>query len=82
MKLFGTGLAALSTTCTGVWYQLFVDQPDVILAKWKFVLNHVRNSHAGHDDLLFSKCVHGKLRGRDAKKKWLKPSAKPASKLD
>ena len=58
------------------------DHPDVILAKWKSVRNHVLNNHAGHDDLLFPKCVHGKLRGREARKKWLELSTKPLSKPD
>lgn len=58
------------------------DSPNLILAKWKSVLNHVLNKHRGHDDVLFPKCAHARLTGRQAKKKWLKPSTKVTSKLE
>ncbi len=46
---------------------------EITLAKWKSLVNHVTNVHDGHGDL-FPSCAHGSLEGREAKKKWLKPS--------
>ena len=44
---------------------------DIREAKWLSITNHIKNKHRGHGNKLFSKCVHGRLVGRDRKKKWL-----------
>lgn len=44
---------------------------DEIKAKWLSVINHIHNKHSGHGKI-FPKCGHGRLRGRDRKKKWFK----------
>lgn len=43
----------------------------IIKAKWLSLENHLHNVHRGHSKD-FPKCLHGKLRGRDKNKKWLK----------
>ena len=43
--------------------------PETILAKWLSLENHVHNEHR-HKDKKFPKCAHGKLTGRNRKKKW------------
>ena len=50
-----------------------VGQGEVIVAKWKSLLNHICNIHHGHDDQLFPQCDHGALRGNDARKPWIRP---------
>ena len=47
------------------------DDGDIREAKWLSITNHIKNKHRGHGNKLFSKCVHGRLVGRDRKKKWL-----------
>ena len=42
------------------------------VAKWDSVANHIQNKHR-HRDKLFPRCKHGRLTGREGKKKWLKP---------
>ena len=42
------------------------------MAKWNSVANHIQNKHR-HKDKLFPRCKHGRLTGRERKKKWLKP---------
>ena len=46
---------------------------ELIKAKWLSLDNHVHNIHSGHS-AIFPDCVHGKLLGRDQKKKWFKRS--------
>ena len=58
------------------------DSPNFIVAKWKSLLSHVQNNHLGHEDPLFPRCVHAKLSGREARKKWIKPPTKLATKLE
>lgn len=43
----------------------------IIKAKWLSLDNHLHNVHRGHSKD-FPKCLHGRLRGRDKNKKWLK----------
>ncbi|KAK3107593.1 hypothetical protein FSP39_017919 [Pinctada imbricata] len=52
----------------------------MMLAKWKSILNHVANIHTGHSNL-FPSCQHGPLEGADRQKKWLKPGTKAYEKL-
>lgn len=47
-------------------------EPNLVEAKWTSVLNHIVNIHT-HNNELFPKCEHKRLRGRAARKKWLKP---------
>lgn len=44
---------------------------ETILAKWLSLENHVHNKHR-HKNKKFPKCAHGKLRGKDRKRKWFK----------
>jgi hypothetical protein len=46
---------------------------DVIVAKCTTLLNHVMNIHI-HDITLFPECSRAPLTGKEARKKWLKPS--------
>ncbi|XP_020626983.1 uncharacterized protein LOC110064285, partial [Orbicella faveolata] len=39
------------------------------------------NKHSGHENPLFPKCAHGRLHGRQRKKKWLKPGTPPYENL-
>lgn len=43
--------------------------PDVSVAAWKALENHVINIHT-HDDPKFDKCLHGEIEERE----WFKPS--------
>ena len=45
---------------------------ELVVAKWKSLINHVLNIHHGHGEL-FPDCAHGQLEGADARKQWLKP---------
>lgn len=47
------------------------DEGDLREAKWLSIINHVKNQHTGHENDLFPNCGHGKLHGRERKKKWL-----------
>lgn len=70
--------------CLGEWAQSIVNhlywsvvstpsgEPDVVVAKWESVLNHVVNRHT-HSNQHFPKCIHRRLRGRESQKKWIKP---------
>lgn len=49
------------------------DDPDLKEAKWLSITNHLMNRHSGHENPLFPQCDHGRLHGRERKKKWLKP---------
>lgn len=44
---------------------------ELVKAKWLSLDNHVHNVHKKHSKE-FPKCLHGRLRGRDKKKKWFK----------
>ena len=46
---------------------------DLKAAKWLSITNHIMNKHSGHESPLFSQCLHGRLHGRERKKKWLNP---------
>jgi solute carrier family 8 (sodium/calcium exchanger) len=48
--------------------------PDVILAKWLSLSNHIQNVHEGHDNENFPRCAHDDIEESGRKKKWLKPS--------
>jgi len=48
------------------------ENPEVILAKWLSIQNHIVNRHEGHSPH-FNSCQHGALEGRERHKKWLKP---------
>ncbi|XP_060768019.1 uncharacterized protein LOC132875289 isoform X2 [Neoarius graeffei] len=50
--------------------------PDVSVAAWKALENHVINIHT-HDDPKFDKCLHGEIEERE----WFKPSTKAYTKL-
>ena len=50
------------------------DEPDLKETKWLSITKHLMNRHSGHENQLFPKCVHGRLHGRERRKKWLKPS--------
>ncbi|CAL4089388.1 unnamed protein product, partial [Meganyctiphanes norvegica] len=53
------------------------DKPEMIVAKWLSICNHIKNKHTGHEDKLFPKCAHETKRNRGQnKKKWLKPKSK------
>ena len=41
---------------------------EMILAKWKSLVNHISNKHNGHQDNLFKECAHDHLQPR----KWIK----------
>ena len=56
--------------------------PQLVLAKWKSMLDHLQNRHTGHEDSLFRSCAHEPLQCRDAKKKWIQPSNKLAIKIE
>ena len=56
--------------------------PQLVLAKWKSMLDHLQNRHTGHEDSLFRSCAHKPLQCRDAKKKWIQPSNKLAIKIE
>ena len=49
------------------------DDGDLKAAKWLSITNHIMNKHSGHQSPLFSQCLHGRLHGRERKKKWLSP---------
>ena len=49
------------------------DDPDLKEAKWLSITNRIMNKHTGHKNPLFPNCLHGRLHGRERKKKWLKP---------
>ena len=49
------------------------DDPDLKEAKWLSITNHIMNRHSGHENPLIPQCAHGRLHGRERKKKWLKP---------
>ncbi|XP_068736804.1 uncharacterized protein [Montipora capricornis] len=57
------------------------DDDDLKEAKWLSITNHIMNKHSGHDSPLFPQCLHGRLHGRERKKKWLKPGSQPYEKL-
>ncbi|XP_035665192.1 uncharacterized protein LOC118408480 [Branchiostoma floridae] len=42
---------------------------DLIVEKWKSVLQHIHNRHRGFGGL-FPRCAHGRLRGRERRKPW------------
>ena len=49
------------------------DDVEVKEAKWLSITGHIMNKHSGHENPLFRKCLHGRLHGRERRKKWLKP---------
>ncbi|XP_068760318.1 uncharacterized protein [Montipora capricornis] len=57
------------------------DDDDLKEEKWLSITNHIMNKHSGHDSPLFPQCLHGRLHGRERKKKWLKPGSQPYEKL-
>ena len=46
--------------------------PDIMVAKWRSLLNHICNIHQGHGDL-FPECLHENLDGNDRNTAWLDP---------
>ncbi|XP_023819663.1 uncharacterized protein LOC101164121 isoform X2 [Oryzias latipes] len=56
-------------------------EPNLVEAKWTSMLNHIVNIHTHNNDL-FPKCEHKRLRGRAARKKWLKPCSTLTVKLE
>lgn len=57
------------------------DDGDLKEAKWVSITNHIMDKHSGHENPLFPKCRHGRLHGRERKKKWLKPGTQPYENL-
>ncbi|KAL5021397.1 hypothetical protein ScPMuIL_000552 [Solemya velum] len=57
------------------------NQGDMILSKWISVVEHVQNSHSNFGGL-FPQCAHGRLEGREIKKKWIKPCSKAITQLE
>ena len=47
--------------------------PEMIVARWKSVCNHIVNKHKGHDDPLFPQCLHDPRSETDDKKSYLDP---------
>lgn len=45
------------------------DDEDLKEAKWLSIANHIMNKHSGHENPLFPQCLHGRLHGRERKKK-------------
>ena len=45
------------------------DDDDLKEAKWISITNHIMDKHSGHENPLFPKCRHGRLHGRERKKK-------------
>ena len=54
---------------------------ELIVAKWKSILNHIHNVHTGHDDARFPSCAHDELTGRERRKQWIKPRSHASVKL-
>ena len=51
------------------------DQPDLKIAKWLSIVNHIANKHSGHEDPLYPKCTHARLSRQCRKRhKWFEPS--------
>ncbi|XP_037508895.2 uncharacterized protein LOC119385549 [Rhipicephalus sanguineus] len=50
---------------------------ELIVPKWKSLLNHVQGIHE-HDDELFPSCLHGKIEPRE----WLKKDSRALQKLE
>ncbi|KAG1656416.1 hypothetical protein GQR58_023955 [Nymphon striatum] len=46
--------------------------PEVKLAQWLSIINHMHNIHEGHGDI-FPKCTHAYMNDSHRKKKWLNP---------
>ena len=44
------------------------DDCDLKEAKWVSITNHIMDKHSGHENPLFSKCLHGRLHGSERKK--------------
>ena len=56
---------------------------DLLLAKWKSVMEHVCNNHDGFDDDLFSQCAHQHLDATACRaKEWIENSSKASTKLE
>ena len=47
-------------------------EQELIVAKWKSVVNHIQNNHQGFG-IPFQACIHGTLSGRELQKPWLAP---------
>ncbi|KAM9424524.1 uncharacterized protein KZ484_002582 [Pholidichthys leucotaenia] len=54
--------------------------PDVIVAKWQSLGNHIQNKHSNHGPL-FPACLHDDPGTQTKPKKWLKPSTKGCEKV-
>ncbi|XP_035675637.1 uncharacterized protein LOC118415275 [Branchiostoma floridae] len=54
---------------------------DLIVEKWKSVLQHIHNRHRGFGGL-FPRCAHGRLRGRERRKPWLSFHTKVSVELE
>jgi len=50
------------------------DQPELKVAKWLSIGNHIANGHDNHEDLLFPRCVHAPLPRNEKRRKWFDPS--------
>jgi hypothetical protein len=57
------------------------DNGELMLAKWESVSNHMQNVHDKHENPLFPRCQHSRLKGRERRKKWLKPGTKACEKV-
>ena len=49
------------------------DDGDTREERWESITNHIINKHKRHNSPLFPRCMHGRLRGQEKKKKWLEP---------
>ena len=48
------------------------EDPEMIVAKWLSLENHIHNKHTRHQNKKFPRCVHKRLTASQRKKKWFK----------
>ena len=55
--------------------------PELVLAKWQSVVNHVTNVHTGHGPL-FNDCAHPPIDPAQPRKMWLAPDSLVVTNLE